>query len=60
MIRGKLYTKYLQDISNLAKKLDNALDELPSCSDGETMEEQEIRYALQRVADKLNDAKMAG
>jgi hypothetical protein len=59
MIRDRLYTKYLADISYLAEKLDDALDTLPSCPDRETMEEEEIRHALYRAADKLNDAKRA-
>lgn len=59
MIRDKLYTKYLQEISSLAEKLDNALDSLPSCSDKETMEESEIRSALYKVAEGLNDARRA-
>lgn len=59
MIRDKLYTKYLSEISSLAQKLDNALDNLPSCCDKETMEEEEIRNALYRAAEKLNDAKYA-
>ncbi|AKN32417.1 hypothetical protein Ccar_16750 [Clostridium carboxidivorans P7] len=59
MIRDKLYTKYLSDITSLAEKLDNALNNLPSCSDGETMEESEIRSAIYRAAENLNDAKWA-
>lgn len=58
MIRNPLYTKYLYEIEALAKKLDDALDELPGCDD-ETMEEENIRGALYHAADKLNDAKRA-
>jgi hypothetical protein len=58
MIRNRLYTKFLSEISSLAEKLDNALDNLPDC-DKETMEEEEIRDALYRAAEKLNDAKYA-
>lgn len=58
MIRNRLYTKFLSEISSLAEKLDNALDNLPGC-DKETMEEEEIRDALYIAAEKLNDAKYA-
>lgn len=59
MIRDKLYTKYLLDINSLAEKLGDALDNLPSCCDKETMEEEGIRNALYIAAEKLNDAKRA-
>lgn len=59
MIRNQLYTKHLKNISTLAEELNSTLDKLPGCSDDETMEETEIRYALNHAAEKLNDAKIA-
>lgn len=58
MIRNSMYTKYYNEIRSLAAKLDDLLDELP-CYDDETMEEENIRGALYKAADKLNDAKRA-
>lgn len=58
MIRDKLYTKHLSEISSLAQKLDNALENLPRLGK-ETMEEEEVSNALYRAAEKLNDAKYA-
>lgn len=57
MIRNQMYTKYLSEISVLAKKLDNVLDEIPTCSEHETMEETEIRHSISKAAESLNDAK---
>ena len=58
MVRNDLYTKYLKEISLLAVNLDNVLDQLP-CLDRETMEESEIRHAIYKASEKLNDAKRA-
>ncbi|MBN9636897.1 MAG: DUF5348 domain-containing protein, partial [Achromobacter sp.] len=58
MIRSELYTKHLNEISRLVEKLDDTLDRLP-CFEDETMEENEIRSAIYRAAEKLNDAKNA-
>ena len=59
MIRDSKYTQHLREISALAEKLDNTLDSLPGNGSEETMEETEIRHALYRAAEKLNDAKGA-
>ena len=56
MIRSELYKNYLKEISLLAENLDNVLDSLP-CFDSETMEESEIRYAIYKASEKINDAK---
>lgn len=53
----QLYTKHLGSISTLADKIKDTLDSIPS-NDG-TMEEEEIRYALDNALDKLLDAKRA-
>lgn len=55
MVRNRLYTEYFSSISSLTEKLNNALDNLPCAK--ETMEEREIRYALQAAAEKLSNAK---
>jgi len=59
MIRNPKYIQHLREINVLAEKLDDTLDSLPGCSDNETMEETEIRCAIYRAAEKLNDAKRA-
>lgn len=59
MVRNELYTKYSRDISSLEEKLQDALDNLPSCDDEETMEETEIRYSLNKAAESLSEAKDA-
>lgn len=59
MIRNSMYTKYYSEIRSLAAKLNDLLEELPGCSDDETMEEEAIRGSIYQAADKLNDAKRA-
>ena len=56
MIRNDLYTKYLNEISELAHKLGKALEQLPDDESG-TMEENEIYNALYWAHEKLIDAK---
>lgn len=56
MISNPLYIKHECEIKSLCNKLQDTLDKLPGCSENETMEETEIRYALQKAADALNDA----
>lgn len=55
MITKPLYIENRFEIKHLAEKLQNTLDKLPGCSESETMEETEIRHALQKAADTLYD-----
>lgn len=57
MIKSNLYKAHFNEISSLANKLSDTLDELPSCD--ESMEECEIREALYKAAEALSDAKDA-
>ncbi|MGH4117188.1 DUF5348 domain-containing protein [Clostridium sp.] len=56
MIRNDLYIEHLKEISLIAGNLDNVLDKI-MCLDCETMEESEIRHAIYKASEKLNDAK---
>ena len=49
------YKKYYKEISNLAEKLENSLEQLPG--EFESMEEREIRYSLESLVNKLQNAK---
>ncbi|UZW13229.1 DUF5348 domain-containing protein [Clostridium pasteurianum] len=59
MIKNKLYTKHLAAISILGEKIYDTLDNLPGHSGDETMEETEIRYILDSLAEKLTETKIA-
>lgn len=57
MIRNKMYTEHLEEITSLAEKINNTLDGISFDVEGETIEEAIVRQTLYKVADMLIEAE---